>query len=80
MPGSPLHPTMKIHRNSIYLIIEKRSHRVDDVALAGVLHIDDRDLPRRQMISCCESCTISLISRYNMMPGINTIGIHKIIT
>ena len=69
----------KYHRDRVHLIIQKGSYGVDDVALARVLHIYDRDLACSQVITCRKSRAVALVGCNDVMLGIDPVCGHQII-
>ena len=67
-------------RNGINLIIQQGSHRIDDIALSGILHIDNRNLAGCQMIAGSQRRAVTLVRGDDMVLLVDAIFIHKVIT
>jgi len=67
------------HGDRIDLVVNERCERIDYVALAGVLHVNDRHPAGGQMISRRQCSRIAFIGRDDVMLRVNAIGVGKII-
>ena len=57
----------------------KRGDGVNDVPLAGILHIHHRDPPGSEVIARRQRGAVSLVGGDHMVPGIGAVGVHQII-
>ena len=78
--GLPSPAYHKDHRDPVDLVMQKRSHRIDNVAFAAVLHIHDRHPSGRHMIAGRQCRTVAFIGSDHMMLRIDAVGLHQIIT
>ena len=78
-PGLAAPADYEYHRDSVDLIIQKRGYGIDYVALAAVLHINDGNLARGEVIACRKSGAVALVSRYYMVIAVDPVGVHKVI-
>ena len=65
--------------DSIYLVVQKGCDRIDDIALAAVLHIDDGDLAGSQMVTGCQCGTVAFVGGDYVMSGIDAVFAHEVI-
>ena len=78
-PGLAAPADYEYHRDSVDLIIQKRGYGIDYVALAAVLHINNRNLAGGEVIARRKSGAVALVSRYYMVIAVDSVGVHKVI-
>ena len=62
------------HRDVVHLLVDQRSQRVDDVALATVLHIHAGGLASGQIVTGCQTYGSTLVGSNNVVCRIKMVG------
>gem|GEM_PF-3972514 len=69
----------KYGRDRVYLIIQKAGDRVDDVTLTAVLHVHDRHLTCREVITSSQGRAVTFICRDHVVMRIDAVSMHQVI-
>ena len=76
-PRFPAPPDDENHRDGVDLFVQEGGCRVNDVAFAGILHVDNRHLACGEVVSSGESDTIPFVRGYDMVFGVDSVFSHK---